>query len=1232
MVSKNETTAKTLDISSISGMPIHYLFAAGLLACLVIWAIFAPFQIILGLVCAVIAVAGLILTVTNIGPYEGDLSNLIIFLTAILAAIAVFTGANPLLILLFAVYTLLALLLVSKKLGLQMTIIIFLVATAVCFRAYPAMEGTMAGNPISMDDPYYHYKFTHDLYQNGEILATDYRVNPPYGLVGSQLLPYYYNAFLAFTSGIGIEQAIILYPLLISAFAAIMIYFFMKELSGDWKTGVIAGFLFATMPMILTKSTAGAIEEDIMGMAIAVFAFYLLTKSFKVERTRDSVIFAALSGITLMMLAITWSGGAQFLYAVPFVALGIFAVFTIIGRYDMWKITRAGLIAGIVSLCGITAIGGGLPSIFYIGSFGFFALFAVLSEVSRVYFFKEKEDSKKPIEKKFLLPLFVVILVVAIGALVYYGPSNIVNSVSSLYSNIAGEGTRNFLVEKTISEQGALASGSIAQKLNVGLDYYGIAEGLSLFMLILLPVTLIYWFLKQEKEKFYNYLLAYCITLMFFIVAMVFVWGEARLGFSQSLGFLLLGSLVGIFFPKDRTEFSKINVILPIVIIPLIAIFVFAPMSPAYSWGYAARTPSIDPAWVTGIEWLSNNVENGQFIDGTYVPGDYVFTWWDYGHIITALSDTTVITEPTQANEEYIMRTARFFYNESGEDAATKWLMEQPWNKDLKTKYIILDYSLVGKAGALTFLGTNFYEYQNGFMTNSNGTCDQGFVCQNIETGERAKKSEDGTYSCDSGIVCLRDALTKVVDKKCCQEQPTECCDMTLDWHVAREENGTGHVTRSAGYPVFNQYSLAKEGQYICRPEYTTSSKTTFLVENGERKTITQSQLYAINWGGLPFADGNAYGGILLFEYADGSTGEFLISENCERVPLNDVLSLGKDELARLDSQLLIHAPERWSDSMFFELYVKDARDLEYYELVTDADAVNGAYPNVKIFRINYPDKVPVPGSEDISEPLVSEEGLFSVDPNLAREGSLVKVHYTGTLDDGTVFESSIGGSPLEFTIGAGQMIAGFDAGVNDMKLGETKNLTLPPEEAYGASEGHPLQNETLHFEVTLVSIGDKVADAYKEELEMKFDANGNAKAKEYNLSTFPAVVWDCRFAKEGIVGPEGGVLAAFTCIATNGEPKELCSTIGVAHDNKTEKLTLNKELEEYVAALKMLDSESCLSDGKTVIEAFYTEECDASCEIQREIVEQLKSDLAGLVDVTFYCVGTDEFCKSRIQ
>ena len=68
------------------------------------------------------------------------------------------------------------------------------------------------------------------------------------------------------------------------------------------------------------------------------------------------------------------------------------------------------------------------------------------------------------------------------------------------------------------------------------------------------------------------------------------------------------------------------------------------------------------------------------------------------------------------------------------------------------------------------------------------------------------------------------------------------------------------------------------------------------------------------------------------------------------------------------------------------------------------------------------------------------------------KKGDVVRVHYTGTLTDGSQFDSSVGRNPLEFTVGAGQMIAGFDAGVLGMIVGDKKTLQIDPDNGYGQS------------------------------------------------------------------------------------------------------------------------------------------------------------------------------------
>ena len=77
--------------------------------------------------------------------------------------------------------------------------------------------------------------------------------------------------------------------------------------------------------------------------------------------------------------------------------------------------------------------------------------------------------------------------------------------------------------------------------------------------------------------------------------------------------------------------------------------------------------------------------------------------------------------------------------------------------------------------------------------------------------------------------------------------------------------------------------------------------------------------------------------------------------------------------------------------------------------------------------------------------------------------GNKVTVHYKGTLNDGTIFDSSYERAPLSFTVGSGEMIAGFDSAVVGMTVGETKSFTLQPSEGYGEVNPEAIQKIPLN-------------------------------------------------------------------------------------------------------------------------------------------------------------------------
>lgn len=101
-----------------------------------------------------------------------------------------------------------------------------------------------------------------------------------------------------------------------------------------------------------------------------------------------------------------------------------------------------------------------------------------------------------------------------------------------------------------------------------------------------------------------------------------------------------------------------------------------------------------------------------------------------------------------------------------------------------------------------------------------------------------------------------------------------------------------------------------------------------------------------------------------------------------------------------------------------------------------------------------------------------------------ARQGDMVRVHYTGTLDDGTVFDSSRDREPLEFSLGTGQVIPGFDQALTGMKPGESKKVTIPAAEAYG-----PYRSE-LVLVVDRAEFPAEIAPDLGDQFELSQDGN----------------------------------------------------------------------------------------------------------------------------------------------
>lgn len=130
------------------------------------------------------------------------------------------------------------------------------------------------------------------------------------------------------------------------------------------------------------------------------------------------------------------------------------------------------------------------------------------------------------------------------------------------------------------------------------------------------------------------------------------------------------------------------------------------------------------------------------------------------------------------------------------------------------------------------------------------------------------------------------------------------------------------------------------------------------------------------------------------------------------------------------------------------------------------------------------------------------------------KEGDTVRIHYTGTLTDGTVFDSSEGRDPLEFTVGTGQIIPGLDQAIPGMSVGETKHVEVPMMQGYGPHQPErqidvPLEQLPPDIPreegITLAMRGEDgqempVRVVAVTDTHMKLDANHHLAGKDLNF------------------------------------------------------------------------------------------------------------------------------------
>lgn len=205
-----------------------------------------------------------------------------------------------------------------------------------------------------------------------------------------------------------------------------------------------------------------------------------------------------------------------------------------------------------------------------------------------------------------------------------------------------------------------------------------------------------------------------------------------------------------------------------------------------------------------------------------------------------------------------------------------------------------------------------------------------------------------------------------------------------------------------------------------------------------------------------------------------------------------------------------------------------------------------------------------------------------------AKTGDTVKVHYTGRLQDGTVFDTSIGSEPLEFTIGQGQIISGFEQAVIGMKVGGSKTVAIPADQAYGP----------YYDDMILEVERDELPEDLEPRVGMQLQMNQ----------------------------PDGGIMTV-----TITDVSETTIKLDANHPLAGQDLTFDIELVEIGASqsgktesgLISLPLGQALSSGKPTVAEFGRGTC-IPCKQMKPILEELAKEYEGKVNVLI--ISVDEY------
>ncbi len=508
------------------------------------------------------------------------------------------------------------------------------------------------------------------------------------------------------------------YPAVLGSLAVFLAYFIGKSIWGK-AVGIASAFLLALSPIFLFRSLLGSVDHHVAEVFFSAMAMMFLIFSLQTEKNKRLFwLFAFLTGVSLGLYLLTWSGGLLFVFIIfAFIVLRYLIDF-LTGRFYSNLSLKGGMVIFLIALIIILLYF--RLSFFYINAYNLKHFLSLVLGIAGLFFLKQAGLFVKKKElNKWLLPSFLFLGVLIFLVLLKAILPSIFNNLSETFLAIRTGLSINQASRETVSEMIPIGFGGAVSTFS------------SLFFLFLTGLGLvIYNFVKSRKPE---YLLVIVWSLIILLMTGVIPFFGARrynyyLSFNISLlaGFLAVKGFQfgwkGLRLTEDfspRPELKPYLVVAPILVILNVIFFLVFP----FPFNIGASFPGILPDivyrpflaarggpyylqedWYESFEWMKENTPDpGIDYYGLYNKENFsypeesygVLARWDVGHALTYYSHRIPVSNPfqqgmgTRNGEEIGELGEGVFFLETSEEAAVKYLDK------LKVKYIIIDYDSV---------------------------------------------------------------------------------------------------------------------------------------------------------------------------------------------------------------------------------------------------------------------------------------------------------------------------------------------------------------------------------------------------------------------------------------------------------------------------------------------------------------------------------------------------------